>query len=84
MSHCTDEDKGVVRDKTDKLLQRYSQLRDEAENLKRQADDAAKISKEFFDAKDELITWCDDTVSKIKAIKNEGERVQKEKLKVCT
>ena len=84
MSHCTDEDKGVVRDKTDKLLQRYSKLRDEAKNLKRQADDAAKVSKEFFDTKDELITWCDDTVSELEATKNEGERVQKEKLKVCT
>lgn len=84
MSHCTDEDKGVVRDKTDKLLQRYSKLRDEAKNLKRQADDAAKVSKEFFDAKDELITWCDDTESELEATKNEGERVQKEKLKVCT
>lgn len=84
MSHCTDEDKGVVRDKTDKLLQRYSKLRDEAKNLKRQADDAAKVSKEFFDAKDELITWCDDTVSELETTKNEGERVQKEKLKVCT
>lgn len=84
MSHCTDEDKGVVRDKTDKLLQRYSKLRDEAKNLKRQADDAAKVSKEFFDVKDELITWCDDTESELEATKNEGERVQKEKLKVCT
>jgi len=82
MSHCTDGDKDLVRDKTDKLLQRYKKLRDQANDRRKEAEDAAKLSEEFFDAKDQLIAWCDDTASKLEAAKDESENVQQEMLKV--
>ena len=82
MSHCTDEDKELVRDKTEKLLQRYNKLRDQAEEKKKKADDAAKLSKDFFDAKDQLMAWCEETAGKLEAAKGEGENVQQELLKV--
>ena len=84
MSHCTDEDKDLVRDKTEKLLQRYKKLRDQAKEKKQKADDAAKLSREFFDTKDQLIAWCDGTAGKLEAAKGEGENVQTELLKVCS
>lgn len=83
MSHCTDEDKNLVRDKTDKLLQRYNKLRDQANDKRKEAEDAAKLSEDFFDAKDQLIAWCDETASKLEAVKEESENVQQERLKVC-
>ena len=83
MSHCTDEDKDLVRDKTNKLLQRYNKLRDQAKDKKQEAEDAAKLSRDFFDAKDQLIAWCDETASKLEAVKGEGENTQQEMLKVC-
>ena len=82
MSHCTDEDKNLVRDKRDKLLQRYRKLRDQANDKKKEAEDAAKLSEDFFDAKDKLIAWCDDTASKLEAAKGESENVQQDRLKV--
>lgn len=83
MSHCTDEDKDLVRDKTDKLLQRYNKLCDQANEKRKEAEDAAKLSEDFFDAKDQLIAWCDETASKLEAAKDESESVQQETLKVC-
>ena len=83
MSHCTDGDKDLVRDKTDKLLQRYNKLGDQANHKKKEAEDAAKLSEDFFDARDQLIAWCDDTASKLEAAKDESENVQQEMLKVC-
>ena len=83
MLHCTDEDKDLVRDKTDKLLQRYNMLRDHANDKRKEAEDAAKLSEDFFDAKGQLIAWCDDTASKLEAAKEESENVQQEMLKVC-
>jgi len=82
MTHCTDEDKDLVRDKTDKLLQRYNKLRGQAKDKRKEAEDAAKLSEEFFDAKDQLIAWCDETASKLEAAKEENENVQQEILKV--
>lgn len=82
VSHCTDGDKDLIRDKTDKLLQRYNKLRDQASGKRKEAQDAAKLSEEFFDAKDQLIAWCDDTASKLEAAKDESESVQQEMLKV--
>lgn len=83
MSHCTDEDKDLVRDKTGKLLQRYNKLCDQANEKRKEAEDAAKLSEDFFDAKDQLIAWCDETASKLEAAKDESESVQQETLKVC-
>ena len=83
MSHCTDEDKDLVRDKTNKLLQRYNKLRDQVKDKKQEAEDAAKLSRDFFDAKDQLIAWCDETARKLEAVKGEGENTQQEILKVC-
>lgn len=82
MSHCTDDDKDLVRDKTDKLLKRYNKLRDQANDKRKEAEDAAKLSEDFFDAKDQLIAWCDDTANKLEAAKDESENVQQEMLKV--
>lgn len=84
MSHCTDEDKDLVREKTEKLLQCYKTLRDQAKEKKQKADDAAKLSREFYDTKDQLITWCEGTAGKLEAAKGEGENVQMELLKVCS
>ena len=83
MSHCTDEDKDLVRDKTDQLLQRYNKLRDQAKDNRQQAEDAAKLSEDFFDAKNKLIAWCGEMAGKLEAAEEEGENVQQETLKVC-
>ena len=83
MSHCTNEDKDLVRDKTDKLSQRYNKLRDQANEKRKEAEDAAKLSEDFFNAKDQLIAWCDETANNLEAAKDESESVQQEKLKVC-
>lgn len=80
--HCTEEDKELVRDKTDELLQRYNKLRDQAKDKRQEAEDAAKLSRDFFDAKNHLIAWCDETLNKLDAAKREGENVQQELLKV--
>ena len=82
VSHCTDDDKGLVRDKTDKLLQRYNKLCDQASDNRKEAEDAAKLSEDFFYAKNQLMAWCDDTASKLEAAKDESENVQQEMLKV--
>ena len=82
MSHCTNDDKDLVRDKTDKLLLRYNKLRDQANDKRKEAEHAAKLSEDFFDAKDQLIAWCDGTASKLEAAKDESENVQQEMLKV--
>ena len=84
MSHCTDEDKDLVREKTEKLLHCYKKLRDQAKEKKQKADDAAKLSREFYDTKDQLIAWCEGTAGKLEAAKGEGENVQMELLKVCS
>ena len=83
MSHCTDDDKNLVRDKTNKLSQRYQTLRNQADGKRIETEDAAKLSKDFFNAKDQLIAWCEETARKLQDTKGESENVQQEKLQVC-
>lgn len=80
--HCTDDDKNLVRDKTDKLSQRYQTLRNQADEKRKEAEDAAKLSEDFFNAKDQLMAWCDETARKLEDAKGESENVQQEKLQV--
>ena len=82
ISHCTDDDKNLVRDKTDKLSQRYQTLRNQADEKRKEAENAAKLSEDFFNAKDQLMAWCDETARKLEDAKGESENVQQEKLQV--
>ena len=76
--HCSHGDQQLVRDKTQRLRQRFDDLLQSVHNKEQNANDTAEKSRTFFHLKDHLIAWCKEVDNRLAGVMKDDQEAKGE------